>query len=60
MNHFITFARCSALVAVLTSGAFAQTPNVTPGTSATAILRAAKTVFIEPKSDYLNRETNEC
>ncbi len=54
MTPFIAFARCSALAAALTSAAFAQTPNAAPTTSATAILRGAKTVFVEPKSDYLN------
>jgi hypothetical protein len=59
MTHFITFACCSALIAVLTFATFSQTSNVIHGTSASAILRAAKTVFIEPKSDYLNGEALE-
>lgn len=57
-----TFARCFVIVAFLSvAAAFAQAPNPAPSTDggATAILRAAKTVFVQPKSDYLNREALE-
>lgn len=62
MTPFVTFLRSFAVVALLgVVSTFAQAPNPTPSTAggATAILRAAKTVFIQPKSDYMNREALE-
>lgn len=56
------FIRCFVVVAfVSVASAFAQAPNPVPPTAggATGILRAAKTVFVQPKSDYLNREALE-
>lgn len=62
MTPFMTFARCFVMVAVFgIASALAQAPNPAPSPAggATGILRAAKTVFIQPKSDYLNREALE-
>ncbi len=60
MTPCIPLVRCFAVVAVLSvASAFAQTPNPTQPAGATAILRAAKTVFVRPKSDYMNREALE-
>ena len=62
MTPFMTFARSFAIVAFLSLAfAFAQAPNPAPSTAggATAILRTAQTVFIQPKSDYMNREALE-
>lgn len=62
MTPFIIFARCFVIVAFLSAAsAFAQAPNPSPSIvgGATAILRAAKTVFVQPKSDYMNREALE-
>lgn len=62
MTPFKTIARCFAIAAFLSVAAvFAQAPNPSPSTAggATAILRVAKTVFIQPKSDYMNREALE-
>lgn len=61
MNPFITFVRCSVTLAFLgLVVAFAQAPNPAPApASASSILRTAKTVFILPKSDYMNREALE-
>jgi hypothetical protein len=56
------FLRSFVVVAGLSVGsAFAQAPNPAPSTAggATGILRAAKTVFVQPKSDYLNRAALE-
>lgn len=56
------FIRCCVLVAVCSvPSAFAQAPNPKPSTAggATGILQAAKTVFVLPKSDYMNREALE-
>ena len=59
MNPFITFTRCFVILASLVS-AYAQAPKPTPEpASAVSLLRAAKTVFIQPKSDYMNREALE-
>jgi hypothetical protein len=62
MNPFITFTRCLVALAFIGMiSVYAQTPPTpsTAETSATTILRAAKTVFIQQKSDYLNREALE-
>lgn len=62
MNPFITFTRCLLTVAFFSAVAiYAQAPKASssPEASATTILRAAKTVFIQPKSDYMNREALE-
>lgn len=62
MTPFKTLVRCFLLVAVFSlASAFAQAPNPAPATAggATGILRAAKTVFVQPKSDYMNREALE-
>ena len=62
MTPFKTIARCFAIAAFLSSVAvFAQAPNLSPSTAkgATALLRAAKTVYVQPKSDYMNREALE-
>lgn len=61
MNPFITFVRCFVALAFIgLVAAAAQAPNPAPApASAVSILRAAKTVFIQPKSDYLNREALE-
>lgn len=57
MNPFVTFARCLVILAFASlAAARAQAPEPA---SAAAILRAAKTVFIQAKSDYLNREALE-
>ncbi len=62
MTPFNTFLRSFVAVAWLgVVSVFAQAPNPTPSTAggATGILRAAKTVFVQPKSDYMNREALE-
>ncbi|HEX4946112.1 MAG TPA: hypothetical protein VFZ34_05595 [Blastocatellia bacterium] len=62
MTPFTTFARCCTVAALFSVvSAFAQAPNPTPSTAggATGILRTAKTVFVQPKSDYMNREALE-
>lgn len=61
MNPFVTFSRCFIALAFLTSvAAYAQAPKPAPEpASAVSILRAAKTVFVQPKSDYMNREALE-
>ncbi len=62
MTPFKTLARCFAMVAFLGGAAvFAQTPNPSPSTmgGATALLRTAKTVYVQPKSYYMNREALE-
>jgi Protein of unknown function (DUF1566) len=52
--------RITFIIAILSvTFTFAQTPDPAQPTNATAILRAAKTVFIYPKSDYMNREALE-
>ena len=56
------FIRYCVLVAVCgVASAFAQAPNPKPATTggAATILQTAKTVFILPKSDYMNREALE-
>lgn len=61
MNPFLPFVRCFIVLAFLAVlSAHAQAPNPAPApTSAVSILRTAKTVFIQPKSDYMNREALE-
>lgn len=61
MNPFVTFTRCCAVLTFISLvSAYAQAPKPAPEpTSAISILRAAKTVFIQPKSDYMNREALE-
>lgn len=56
------FIRCFVVIAWLSVvSVFAQVPPPMPSTAggATEILRAAKTMFILPKSDYMNREALE-
>ncbi len=61
MNPFIPFTRsCVVLAFISLVSASAQGPKPAPElTSAVSILRTAKTVFIQPKSDYMNREALE-
>lgn len=62
MTPFIIVARCFLLAAVFSSGSgLAQAPDsaLPIASSATTILRAARTVFIQSKSDYMNREALE-
>ncbi len=59
MTPFTTFARCFLIVAFgIFTLAQAQTSTSTAG-GATAILRTAKTVFVAPKSECMNREALE-
>lgn len=61
MNPIVTFT-CSFFVLIFFGAisAYAQTPRPAPEpTSAVSLLRSAKTVFIQPKSDYMNREALE-
>lgn len=61
MNPFVTFTRCCAILAFISLfSAYGQTPRPTPAPAdAASILRAAKTVFIQAKSDYMNHEALE-
>ncbi len=56
MTPSTTFARCFLIVAF-----WSQMPQTSPSNAggATAILRIAKTVFVYPKSEYMNREALE-
>ena len=61
MNPFATFTRGFVLFGFLgLVSAYAQTPRPAPEpASAVSILRSAKTVFVQPKSDYMDREALE-